>query len=457
MKSRTNRSKAPDEDPAQINAESFDSAHSLLEQGHLQPAAQALLGIIERMLRATIKVSLSVLGDEERLRIQKIETEIGNSQKGIEKFTFGELVGLVRRSGFFEILENHRQTHLTRAKTIDWGELVKLRNRITHDGAAVTRENTVWLLETTRALGEEFGLLASSTLRNRGRWLRFDTVPILLVAAGCAFTAFEFYKTLYGPGGSDPETEQIFPAINADLPELHNRQNDPANATLSRPYLNGLGMAFVPINGLEILVARHETTVSDFRKFQKATSLTMSTGSSWDNPGFSQTEKHPVVLVSWNDANAFCLWLTEMEGLKYRLPTDAEWSVASGSTGDREMNGTNPEEKNRRLPDYPWGSKDYPPPAKFANFGIPGADDGFEFTAPVGSYLPNENGLFDMAGNVWEWCADSYSDTKPHLKVLRGNSWENYSGPSLVNSAREPSPPEVRSKFYGFRVVLDLK
>ena len=123
---------------------------------------------------------------------------------------------------------------------------------------------------------------------------------------------------------------------------------------------------------------------------------------SWRNVGFAQTDLHPVVCVSWNDAVAFCDWLSRKEGKTYRLPTEAEWEYACrAGTTTRYWCGDDPEGLARaaNVPDASAKSL-------FPAWKTIGASDGCVFTAPVGSYRPNPFGLYDMHGNAWQWCSD---------------------------------------------------
>jgi formylglycine-generating enzyme required for sulfatase activity len=178
----------------------------------------------------------------------------------------------------------------------------------------------------------------------------------------------------------------------------------------------------------------------------------------WKKPGFKQADTHPVVNVSWEDANAFCEWLTKKEmaegkikvGQKYRLPTDAEWSVAVGLGQEK---GNTPREKRQGIKDvYPWGKK-WPPAVGAGNYSKFLKVDNFEYTSPVGSFAANKLGLHDMGGNVWEWCEDKYSPTSSD-RVLRGASWYGDYRDGLLSSRRIGDTPGGRNYFIGFRCVL---
>jgi formylglycine-generating enzyme required for sulfatase activity len=120
----------------------------------------------------------------------------------------------------------------------------------------------------------------------------------------------------------------------------------------------------------------------------------------WRSPDFDQTDDHPVVTVSWNDASAFCDWLSQKEGQKYRLPTEAEWEYACrAGTRTRYYSGDDPESL------VAMGNvADATAKATFPDWPTIGGHDGYVYTAPVGQFRPNDFGLYDMHGNVWEWC-----------------------------------------------------
>jgi formylglycine-generating enzyme required for sulfatase activity len=186
----------------------------------------------------------------------------------------------------------------------------------------------------------------------------------------------------------------------------------------------------------------------------------------WRSPGFEQAENHPVVCVSYNDALAFIEWLNQETGYLFRLPTEAEWEYVAHA-GSRSV--------------YPWGDdavygcaranvadRNAWPGYEKSPFGRIDCNDGYAFTAPVGSYAPNRFGIFDMSGNVWEWNADCYQKSysgasndgsafnapQCRLRVFRGSSWMN-SAKSVRSSNRSKNGESDRLNTVGFRLALD--
>jgi formylglycine-generating enzyme required for sulfatase activity len=219
-------------------------------------------------------------------------------------------------------------------------------------------------------------------------------------------------------------------------------------------------MKFVPVPGTEVQFCIWETRVKDYAAYAAANA---GVDGSWKKPfgdKFKQEDTHPVGKVSWNDANAFCAWLTKKElaegkikaGQKYRLPTDAEWSVAVGLEQEK---GNTPKEKSRGIKDvYPWG-KEWPPPSAAGNYHQRMKVDNFDPTAPVGSFSANKDGLHDMGGNVWEWCEDWYDPAAKAYRVLRGASWYGNRPVTLLSSGRDyGGAPDGRVIGVGFRCVL---
>ena len=217
-----------------------------------------------------------------------------------------------------------------------------------------------------------------------------------------------------------------------------------------KAWTNSLGMKFVPAGTDGVLFGIWDVRVKDYGGFAK------ETGDPWPNPPFDQTENDPAVMVSWDDAHAFCGWLTKKEqtearlgtNQEYRLPTDAEWSRAAGLY---ESAGGTPAEKSDKIRGvYPWGTE-WPPPHGAGNYPEGLTHDGFANTSPVGSFAANRYGLYDMGGNVWQWCEDQYNGV---TRVARGASWYIGSAGSLLSSFRTGFYPTDRTGSAGFRVVV---
>lgn len=182
----------------------------------------------------------------------------------------------------------------------------------------------------------------------------------------------------------------------------------------------------------------HEVRVRDFRAFVEADGYkteaeTAGNESTWRNAIDAQTDDQPVVRVTWNDAQAFCAWLSKKEGKKYRLPTEAEWEYACrAGTKTRFYNGDD---------DATLGEV---------------ATIGYYTTTPVGQHKPNAFGLFDMHGNVYEWCEDLYEKGNSG-RVIRGGGWDWCDNRLNCRSAwRGWQEPSKRLNYLGFRVARDL-
>jgi formylglycine-generating enzyme required for sulfatase activity len=215
----------------------------------------------------------------------------------------------------------------------------------------------------------------------------------------------------------------------------------------------------------------HQVTVGQFRKFvddakyrtegerdgkggwgvNETGSLEKDGRFIWSSPGFKQADDHPVVLISWNDAEAYCHWLSKKENRTYRLPTEAEWEYACRA-GTRTA--------------YSFGDD---PGTLVAHGNVGGSEDGFRYTAPVGQFKSNRYGLYDVHGNVWEWCSDWYDPkgyakgkeidpsgpTSGEARVHRGGGWSSSAtrARSAARIGRDPST--YRGSYLGFRVLLE--
>jgi formylglycine-generating enzyme required for sulfatase activity len=191
-------------------------------------------------------------------------------------------------------------------------------------------------------------------------------------------------------------------------------------------------------------------------------------GHSWRSPGFEQADRHPVVCVSWNDAQAYVQWLGRQTGQAYRLPSEAEWEYAAraGSSSSRPW-GDDPKDACRHANG---ADQSRSPSGRTIWSSKHECNDGYYFTAPVGSYAPNRFGVNDMMGNAWEWVQDVWHENysgapsdgsvwsaggDPVLRVIRGGSW--YDLPRGLRSAgRVGYTPVDRNGFTGFRIARTL-
>ena len=187
---------------------------------------------------------------------------------------------------------------------------------------------------------------------------------------------------------------------------------------------------------------------------------------SWQNPGFAQTGEHPVVNVTWNDAQAMARWLGAQAGRRCRLPTEAEWEYAArAGTRTRYPAGDDPAVLLASANTFDQSSAAHWPRWR-AQAGA--GSDGYAFTAPVGRFAPNAFGLRDMIGNVWEWVGDWYGEdyyarspvddppgpAEGTVRVRRGGSWHTW--PLYARCAyRNWNSPGTRYTLVGIRLVMD--
>jgi len=263
------------------------------------------------------------------------------------------------------------------------------------------------------------------------------------------------------------------PATDPGSPTPATGTDDLARATKDAPFENSLGMKFVPVPGTEVLFCIHEVRYKDYEEYAKKAKE--SVDSQWKNQTTDGVEiqkdagDHPVAGVNWEDTQKFCAWLSEKEGKTYRLPTDREWSRAVGIGREEDWKDDTTPAIVLKVPYiFPWGDE-WPPRAGAANYSDAsrqgkaprgdakyvdgGYDDGFPTTAPVMSFEKNKLGIYDLGGNVWEWCEDWYSGENKE-RVLRGASWGFAERRFLLSSYRHRHLPGRRIGDHGFRVVL---
>jgi sulfatase modifying factor 1 len=187
----------------------------------------------------------------------------------------------------------------------------------------------------------------------------------------------------------------------------------------------------------------------------------------WRNVGFPQTDEHPVINVTWDDATAFCQWLSRTEGRRYRLPTEAEWEYACrAGTTTRYPWGTEPDGVAAVAHVFDARGKEF---AHVQDLMIPKPGSN-TFTIPVAQLQANAFGLHDMLGNVWEWCADWHGEeyyakspiddpTGPSdgkVRVRRGGAWNSF--PLWLRASfRNWNAPQSRCVNLGFRVVRNVE
>lgn len=261
-----------------------------------------------------------------------------------------------------------------------------------------------------------------------------------------------------------------------------------SQASLEKPWTNSLGMKFVPAGQSGLIFSMHETRLKDYEAFAKKAGdqlpdwrktflsegldepvATREAHTSWNQPGFPQAPDHPVCGISQLEARFFCAWLTSHElaagwitkGQSYRLPTDAEWSLAAGIQDDP---GPYAREGLPREPSIlPVGNFAGPEVRQYdlwpGQFPSDAPDDAFTCTAPVGSFPPNSFGLYDMHGNVAEWTRTRLKERPgfpPNLYPLRGGSWATGRMMYMMPEVRSINRSTRSQPNFGFRIVLDL-
>jgi sulfatase modifying factor 1 len=234
-------------------------------------------------------------------------------------------------------------------------------------------------------------------------------------------------------------------------------------------------------------MGRFHVKVSEWRTFTDATGRAPGTecltwdvaantwqvvaGANWWQPGYEQTDSHPVGCVDLPEAEAYVAWLSEISGQSYRIPTEAEWEYAAraGTSSlqywsddmDNVCAYANVSDLSRA--NAHGGLEDNPTRFSLCN-------DGYVYASPVGSFLPNQFGLYDMVGNIWDWVQDCFvvgyddgpTDGSAWLdapdcdrRIVRGGSWY---GRNWFNrpAGRSREAPEFRASTLGVRVVREL-
>ena len=226
-------------------------------------------------------------------------------------------------------------------------------------------------------------------------------------------------------------------------------------------------------------LAKYDVTRGEYARFVQETGhagagcyvidgsgkVAQNASADWRSPGFDQTDRDPVVCVSYDDAVAYAQWYSAKTGHQYRLPTEAEWEYAAraGTATSRYWGDSQAGQCS-----YANGA-DQSAKAKFSGWTVADCTDGYVFTSPVGTFRPNGFGLYDMIGNANQWTQDcwneSYAGTPGDgsawtggnctMRVIRGGSWLNLPR-DLRSAIRLRIVTGVRYGVLGFRLARTL-
>jgi formylglycine-generating enzyme required for sulfatase activity len=331
----------------------------------------------------------------------------------------------------------------------------------------VAREEAERKLRELQRQVDELRELASEAeeAAERQRQLQLRSAPLPQSAKVAVPRRSDLPQMIAIPAGSfglgSPLSEQRFSSYEAESPQ---RNVKVAAFALGRTEVTvGQFRRFVQISGYKTEAERGVGCA-----IREAGKWEFRAGFEWRNPGFAQGDDHPVVCVSWSDAQAYVQWLSQATGEAYRLPTEAEWEYAA-----RAGKGTR----------YYWG-QDSDKICEYANVADAAAkstwnptwptavcNDDHAYTAPVGKRLANGWGLRDVSGNVWEWTEDCWNGNyrgDPPIdgsawqtgdcakRVIRGGGWleSPWNARSAVRSAQFTS---VATQATGFRVAGTLQ
>jgi formylglycine-generating enzyme len=280
--------------------------------------------------------------------------------------------------------------------------------------------------------------------------------PLVRIPAGrfeMGSTDFEIRSLVLAPGNEKRTAE-----FQSELPRR--------SVDITHPFL--LGMREVTVGEFrEFVKAKRYVTQAELQENGLGWNQAFGVGEegpqyTWENPGWAQSDDHPVVLVAWIDAVEFCRWKTEREQVAYRLPTEAEWEYV-------RRDGTAPVFNSKTFSKYA-NVADMALTTKYPDrLTVEPINDDHVFTAPVASLVHNAYGLYDLTGNVYEWCADRYAPNyrgaapvdpvgpaEGSLRVARGGSWNRAGAELRVTSRAGAADPSSGNYETGFRVVREL-
>ncbi len=243
--------------------------------------------------------------------------------------------------------------------------------------------------------------------------------------------------------------------------------NDPERLDREGPVVRVSVPGPLAVGTHEVTVAEYERFVTDSGRSGGGPCWTTENGDyeerpgrSWRNPGYAQTGAHPVVCVSWEEAQAYVSWLSGKTGKPYRLPSESEWEYAAGAGSTTWRHWGDGED----------GQCGYANGADRPNLGYGVfCDDGHAKTSPAGSYRPNGFGLHDTLGNAMEWTEDCWNENHAgapsdgsarqsgncSMRAVRGGSW-GHPPHRLRTAYRDAWDVGIRNFLIGFRVVREM-
>ncbi len=290
----------------------------------------------------------------------------------------------------------------------------------------------------------------------------------------CVFSILFSFSLLFSHGanalehGAEPAAEYIDPITGMEFvyipggwfimgrPNIPNKPNIANTPTAAAATEGAVDEMPHRVWVDDFYMGKYEVTNAQFRIFRPShNSLDLYSGEELNG------ENQPVIHICWQDAQEYIAWLSQKSGKQYRLPTEAEWEYAAQGTFFQEEN-------NAAVCRYA-NIADHAAQRKWHEWPVFNCDDGYVMTAPVGSFAPNRYGLYDMLGNVREWCVDWYAEDssmknprknpqgakKGGFWVVRGGGWSD--GPGDIRGARrEKYDPSYADINLGFRLVLPV-
>ena len=452
-----------------VQQEDFDQAESYLERiRDLHPDSPSLL---------TGRMQLE---DARQARVDRLAEQERQRQAQLERQRIAQAV------------ENHWKSFDTALATVNLNEATDILNQI----------RTLNPEEPELAAGEQrlealrVELARQQAEAIQAHWSAFDAA----IQAEDLDKATDIFKQIRDLNPEEPGLTAGEQRLEMAQTELERKRQEALKLELAGEMVSIPGGTFrmgdlsgegeddeKPIHSVTVLAFRmgkYEVTVGQFRRFVEATEYSTEAertvdgkegcviytgdgwkwrrGHSWRNPGYSVVDDHPVVCVSWNDAQAFIAWLTEQTGESYRLPSEVEWEYAVRAGSTKKYYFGNSKSQLCRYANHADSSTDYSGRNKSCSDRIG------ERTTTVGRYLPNEFGLYDMHGNAWEWVQDCWNENYRGApsnnrawtggdcsrSVLRGGSW-GHAPEDLRSAARGRAVRSSRDDTIGFRLAQD--